>query len=203
MATAFPQGGRSIVERMCAKFPELFVNDDELQRQLTIKIGQQFAFSYGPTWGGKKRAGVPDALRSKDSVAVKEADGTTSVFDMFSSSLAILVNDGDLPVVPSHSHLPPSEATFMADAPFNYLGDEPPDPEPPSDDLEARVVALEDQVAILHAENLDQTAQITELAAKLAHLEQHALKDTDTLKVIGRTGDKYAHSHPVNLEVTR
>lgn len=120
--TAFPTGGRAIVERLAAKFADLFVNDDERQRQLTIKIGEQFAFTFGPQWGNKKRAGLSDDFRSKDSIAVREPDGTTSVFDMFSSGLVILVNDGDLPTPGSHAHLPPSEATFMPCQPSDHLG---------------------------------------------------------------------------------
>jgi hypothetical protein len=109
----------------------LFVNDDEKQRQLTIKIGEQFAFTFGPKWGNKKRAGLGDEFRSKDSVAVKEPDGTTSVFDMFSSGMAILVNDGDLPASPSHANLPPSEAAFMPCQPVDHLdGPVTPNPNP-------------------------------------------------------------------------
>ena len=79
--TAFPDGGRAIIEQMVAKFPELAVNDDDIQRELTVKIGEQFRFTFGPDWGGKKRSGP--APRSKDSIAVKEPDGTISVWDMF------------------------------------------------------------------------------------------------------------------------
>lgn len=209
MATAFPVGGRSIVERMTQKFPELFKNDDELQRELTRKINQQFAFTYGPKWGGKKRAGVPDALQSKDSQAVLEPDGTTSVWDMFSSSLAILVNDGDLPIPGSHANLPPSEATFMPAAPFDYLGiggSVPPDPAPPSDH-EARIAALEATVAEQDALIQVLLDQDQALAARVKALEVHTLKDTDTLKAQGQTegaGPSFLkHSHRVDLVVTR
>jgi hypothetical protein len=121
MSTPFPTGGRAIIEKMTAQFPGLFVNDDDKQRQLTTKIGEQFAFAFGPQWGNKKRANLSDDFRSKDSIAVREADGTTSVWDMFSSGLAILVNDGDLPVPGSHANLPPSEATFMPCPPVDHL----------------------------------------------------------------------------------
>ena len=121
MSTPFPSGGRAIVEKMAAQFPALFVNDDEKQRQLTTKIGEQFAFTFGSQWGNKKRANLSDDFRSKDSIAVREADGTTSVWDMFSSGMAILVNDGDLPVPGSHANLPPSEAAFMPCTPVNHL----------------------------------------------------------------------------------
>jgi hypothetical protein len=130
MSTPFPNGGRAIIEQLAAKFPDLFVNDDTKQRQLTIKIGEQFAFTFGPKWGNKKRAGLGDEFRSKDSIAVKEPDGTTSVFDMFSSGLAILVNDGDLPESPSHANLPPSEATFMPCQPVDHLDGPTPNPTP-------------------------------------------------------------------------
>ena len=122
MSTPFPNGGRAIIEQLAAKFPELFVNDDEKQRQLTTKIGEQFAHSYGPQWGNKKRAGLGDEFRSKDSIAVREPDGTTSVWDMFSSGMAILVNDGELPKPGTHANLPASEATFMPCQPVDHLG---------------------------------------------------------------------------------
>ncbi len=215
MSTAFPAGGRSIVERMTQQFPELFVNEDDKQRQLTAKIGQQFAFTYGPAWGNKKRTGLPDASMSKDSVAVREPDGTTSVWDMFSSGLAILVNDGDLPVPGTHANLPPSAATFMACAPFDYLsaGSVPPaagqDPA-----LAARVAALETEVA-LQQDEIDglrvateaDRARLEALEGRVLSLEQHALQDTDALRVAGRTESSgvgpFRHSHGVNLPVTR
>ena len=200
MSTPFPVGGRSIVEQMTQKFPELFINDDELQRQLTRKINQQFAYTSGPKWGGKKRAGVPDSMQSKDSQAVLESDGTTSVWDMFSSSLAILVNDGDLPVPGSHAHLPPSEATFMAATPFNYLGETPVPPDPPNTGYEERIAALEAETAELKHQNGLQQSQIDDVLGRLASLEQHALKDTDTLKVVGKTAQSAWHSHGVDLE---
>ena len=130
MSTPFPNGGRAIIEQLAAKFPDLFVNDDAKQRQLTMKIGEQFAFAFGPKWGNKKRTGLGDEFRSKDSVAVQEPDGTTSVWDMFSSGMAILVNDGDLPEVPSHANLPPSEATFMPCQPVDHLFNGSPNPNP-------------------------------------------------------------------------
>ena len=217
MSTAFPVGGRDVVERMTQKFPELFVNDDELQRQLTRKINQQFAFTFGPKWGGKKRAGVPDALQSKDSQAVLEPDGTTSVWDMFSSSLAILVNDGDLPVPGTHANLPPSEATFMPAVPYDYLGaGSPPDPpDPPDGELEARVAALEAETAAqaaqigeLQYQNGLQQSQVDALSARVASLEAHALKDTDALAVRWRTTvagpvSFLRHWHDVDLPVSR
>jgi hypothetical protein len=139
MSTPFPVGGRAIVERLAAQFPEWFVNDDEKQRQLTIKIGEQFAFTYGPQWGNKKRANLGDEFRSKDSIAVRESDHTISVFDLFSAGMAILVNDGDAPA-PTHAHLPASEAAFMPCQPVNHLGGNPlpgevPEPPKPSEPL--------------------------------------------------------------------
>lgn len=133
--TVFPNGGRAIVDGMKAKFPELAVNEDEKQRQLTKKIGEQFVHSYGPAWGNKKRTGLGDEFQSKDSMAVVELDGTISVWDMFqgNADVTVLVNDGDLP---SHPNLPTSEAAFMPRQPVDHLGtqpDPPPDPDPPSD----------------------------------------------------------------------
>ena len=128
MTTAFPVGGRAIVEQLVAKFPALAVNDDDLQRQLTIKIGEQFAHSYGPRWGNKKRAGLSDDFRSKDSIAVQEMDGTTSVWDLFAgnASVDILVHDG---AAPHHPNLG-GDATFMPCEAVNHLGLHVPDPGP-------------------------------------------------------------------------
>jgi uncharacterized coiled-coil protein SlyX len=203
--TAFPTGGRAIVERLAAMFPDLFVNDDDQQRQLTIKIGEQFAFSYpGRWWGNKKRAGLSDAFRSKDSIAVKEDDGTTSVWDLFSSGLAILVHDGDLPVPGTHANLPSSEAEFMPCEPVNHLGGNPlpgevPDPPstPDTSELEARVKDLERRTS-------DQQDLLDEQGRKLSRIAlllESARFDLQHLRVKGRTLDKYAHSHPVDLPV--
>jgi len=120
MATAFPQGGRAILEQMKAKYPDLAVNEDTRQRQLIQKIGEQFAFTYGPNWGNKKRAGLSDAFRSKDSIAVQLPSGHLDIWDVFQGNAEVttLVNDGDQP---SHANLPPSEAAFMPCEPVNYL----------------------------------------------------------------------------------
>ena len=161
MATAFPVGGRAIIEAMVAKFPDLAVNDDDIQRQLTIKIGEQFRYTFGERWGGKKRTG--SAPRSKDSIAVKEDDGTLSVWDMFSASVEVLPNDGDLPKPVTHAHLPPGEAEFIADEPVNHLGIEQPDPgtrppnpgTPPPVDLRELRMMLTD--ALVSLEELKET----------------------------------------------
>jgi len=167
MSTPFPNGGRAIVEKMAARFPALFVNEDEKQRQLTTKIGEQFAFTFGAQWGNKKRAGLSDDFRSKDSVAVREADGTTSVWDLFSSGLAILVNDGDLPVPGSHANLPPSEATFMPCQPIDHLNGIPtPGPNPNPNPGPVTSVDLRPVLAKLDA----QSAEIAALRGMVQQL---------------------------------
>jgi len=105
---------------MCAKFPELHVNDDEKQRELSTRIQQQFVHQYGDRWGGKKRAGVDDSLKSKDSMAYRESSGC-STWDMFQGNAAatILVHDGAPPDFPD---MPPSDATFMAVEGRDWLG---------------------------------------------------------------------------------
>ena len=176
MTTPFPVGGRAIVDQLVAKFPALAVNDDDLQRQLTIKIGEQFAHSYGPRWGNKKRAGLSDDFRSKDSLAVQEFDGTTSVWDLFSSSVAILVNDGDLPAPGTHANLSPGEATFMPCEAVNHLGlNEPaPDPEPePDPEIDPREIRMLLTTAIVSLEEVKATVRmltdvITGLAAVIS-----------------------------------
>ncbi len=207
--TNFPTGGRELVERMTRKFPELFVNVDEEQRKLTRKLNEQFAFVYGKQWGGKKRAGVSDAMQSKDSMAVLESDGTISIWDMFSSGLDILVHDGQPPNFPNDS---PDNSTFMQVMPVNWLGDVDPEPGPdpnpePDPELEARVEELEgrtdahadvliqhgDQIAALHT-------AVAVLTNRVKQLETEAAKP---LRVIGRTGDNWSHSHPIALDVKR
>ena len=169
MSTPFPSGGRAIVEKMAAQFPALFVNDDEKQRQLTTKIGEQFAFTFGSHWGNKKRANLSDDFRSKDSIAVREADGTTSVWDMFSSGMAILVNDGDLPVPGSHANLPPSEAAFMPCQPIDHLNGIPspnPNPNPNPNPGPGTPMDLGPVLAKLDA----QAAEIAALRGMVQHL---------------------------------
>jgi hypothetical protein len=200
MTTAFPNGGRDIIDRMIAKFPELFVNVDETQRELTRRINQQFAYQFGTKWGGKKRTGLSDDFQSKDSQAVQESNGTTSVWDMFSSSLQILVQDGD---PPTHPNLSPSEATFMPMIPRDWLaGSTPPPVEPPPDDgeLEARVAALEIAVVALEDRDAVHTEQIKQLTDRVAELERIV---SLPMKVSGATGTRYGHGHTVNLEVQR
>jgi hypothetical protein len=204
--TAFPTGGREIVERMTRKFPDEFVNVDEEQRKLTKKIGEQFAFVYGRTWGNKKRTGLSDDQRSKDSAAVQESDGTTSVWDMFSSGLDILVHDGDLPEPGTHANLPPSEATFIPCTPINWLGDDVPgpEPEPPPPDpseLEARVTALEAAQAHQVGVNDAHEALIAALTAAHHQLEQRVIELEKPLRVVGKTTATWGHQHTVNLDV--
>ena len=138
-STSFPRGGRAIIERMTRKFPDLFVNNDEVQRKLTQKVGEQFRFTFGDRWGNKKRQGLADTFRSKDSIAVKEDDGTISVWDMFSSGLDILPNDGDLAAEGTHRNLSPNEHAFMEVDPINWLNDERP-PSKPEEPPQNRLV---------------------------------------------------------------
>ena len=204
--TVIPHGGREIIERMTRKFPELFVNVDEEQRKLTTKIAQQFVFVYGLQWGNKKRAGLSDDFKSKDSLACLESDATISIWDMFSSGLDILVQDGQAPAFPNDS---PGNTTFMPVEPFNWLGDagpEPPDPPPDNGKLEARVKALEDaQAAQLDinddlAQALgDVTGRVHVLEERLGHVEAELAKPK---KVVGRTTATWGHQHTVNLDVT-
>lgn len=209
--TSFPVGGREIVERMTRKFPDLFVNEDEQQRKLTRKINEQFAFVYGTKWGGKRRAGVSDALQSKDSMAVQEDDGTTSVWDMFSSGLAILVNDGDMPAPGTHANLPPSEAAFMPVSPTNWLGTTPdpqpepePEPEPhPDPELEARIAALEATVDDQEKELQKTQDEVAVLRQHLFVLQNSVLTVDDVLKVIGKSEATWGHQHQINLTVSR
>lgn len=217
--TLFPVGGRSIVERMCNKFPELHVNVDEKQRVLTQRIDQQFCYTFGPKYGGKVRAGLdPETERGKDSCAALEADGTVSVWDLFQGNAAatILVHDGD---APTHPNLSPAEAEFIPETPINWLEDAaPPVPQPPPDtDLDERVEALEQETraqatqigelqfqnGLQQAQIDDHQTQITALRARLAALEAIALTTQTPLKVVGRTETRFGHQHAVNLSVTK
>ena len=174
--TVFPTGGRSIVEQMCAKFPELHVNDDAKQRDLITKIQEQFVYQYGAAWGGKKRTGLSDADKSKDSMAYLEPSGACSVWDVFqgNTEATILVQDGTPPNFPD---LPPAEATFMPVTAHDWLG-VAPTPEPPPvdqttiDDLFAKMEALGEQ-------------QEQDTQALMAHGDantQHILDTIDSIK---------------------
>ena len=153
MSTAvFPNGGRSVVEQMCERFPELHVNDDEKQRQLTTRIQEQFAYQWGGHWGGKKRTGLSDSQKSKDSMAYLESSGLCSTWDMFqgNAEATILVVDGQPPNFPDQ---PQSEATFMAVAGRDWLGvpspgpGPGPGPEPAEDEILATLHAMQAQQA--------------------------------------------------------
>jgi hypothetical protein len=206
MTTAFPTGGREIVERMTRQYPELFVNDDDLQRKLTQRIGEQFALVYGPKWGNKKRAGLSDEHRSKDSLAVQEDDGTTSVWDMFSSGLDILVHDGDQPIPGTHANLPPSEATFMPCEPRNWLDDSPGEP-PPASDLEDRLEALEAQAQILVTVVKIQEEELKRQDRRLDALEErvaeYSAEFVKTWKVVGFMAHTALRRHVLSGVVNR
>jgi hypothetical protein len=118
-SVVFPNGGRSVVEQMCAKFPDLHVNDDAKQRELTKRCQQQFAYQWGNRWGGKKRAGGGDP--SKDSMAYLEPSGNCSTWDMFqgNSAATILVHDGAPPDFPD---MPPTDAEFIPATARDWLG---------------------------------------------------------------------------------
>jgi hypothetical protein len=208
MATVFPNGGRALVEAMCAKFPELHVNEDEKQRQLTQRINEQMKYQFGQGWGGKVRAGLdPVQFRSKDSQAYLEHDGTISVWDLFQGAegAPILVQDGD---APTHPNLSSSDHKFIdviardwldgAVEPIPDPGNPPPNPGTP--DLEPRVAALE-------AENVAQQQQLDGLAAVVSALvaRVNALEAelAKPLKVVGKTESTWGHQHMVRLDVGR
>ena len=202
----FPVRGVEIIRALYDASPQ----DDAARREDIQKVGEQMVHDLGNKWGNKKRAGLSDDFRSPDSIAYHEDDGTVSVWDIQASSGAILVSAGD---PPTHPNLPPSEAAFMPCRPVDHMGGgQPPgpDPEPPAEDLELRVAALEAIVAELEAQvvalqerDTQQAATILVLASRLELLELHTLKDTDRLKVIGRSEATWGHQHVVNLDVGR
>lgn len=173
--TVFPTGGRSTVEQMCAKFPELHVNVDEKQRELITKIQEQFVYQYGAAWGGKKRTGLSDADKSKDSMAFLEPSGACSVWDTFQGNeeVTILVHDGDAPSFPD---LPPAEATFMPVTAHDWLG-VAPEPEPPPVDQ----TTLDDVYAKLEAMT---TQQAEDTVALMAHDDANTQRILDTIDSI-------------------
>lgn len=209
--TTFPVGGRDIVERMCNKFPDLHTNDDDKQRKLTTRINEQFAFTFGPKWGGKVRTGLdPVTQRSKDSQAVLESDGTCSVWDLFqgNAEATILVEDGS---APTHANLGP-DAEFIPCTPRDWLEGGVPQPEPPPDgemDERVRRLELENQAQAAKIDELQyqnglQQSQVDELLARMTALESRALTRDTNLRVLGRTnaGSWPRHWHDVDLSVT-
>jgi hypothetical protein len=152
----FPNGGRSVIEQMCQMFPELHVNNDEKQRELTSRIQQQFAYQWGGRWGGKKRAGPSEM--SKDSMAYDEG-GATSTWDMFQGNTAatILPQDGQ---PPNFVDMPPSEAEFIPVTARDWLGAEVgPGPGPTPDDDDEILDTLHD----MQSQMVTDTAQIMAL----------------------------------------
>lgn len=94
-------------------------SDDNDRRKLTRMICEQIAYDLGNDWGCKKRAGLSDEFQSKDSIAYREDDNTTSVWDWQNGTTRERgVNEGD---EPHHSHLDDSEATFMPVEKVNHL----------------------------------------------------------------------------------
>jgi hypothetical protein len=207
----FPAGGRRLVERMCEKFPDLHVNVDEKQRELTKRINEQMKFQFGARWGGKVRAGLDPVIhRSKDSQAFDEGNGFLSTWDLFqgNAEATILVQDRQ---PPTHPDISPADGTFIEVVARDWLeGAEPetePNTEPPDSELEDRVAMLEAEVnqlqvtvQALQAKDAQQAGQITNLEARLAVLEA---SDAKPMKVIGRTEASLGHQHQVNLFVTR
>jgi hypothetical protein len=174
-STVFPTGGRSVVEQMCAQFPELHVNDDAKQRDLITKIQEQFAYQYGASWGGKKRTGLSDEEKSKDSMAFREPSGNCSTWDTFqgNAEATILVNDGAPPDFPD---MPPADATFMPVTPHDWLGDDPNPEPPPVDETD-----VEDIYAILE---VMQTQQAEDTQLLLARDDANTQKILDTIDSI-------------------
>lgn len=162
----FPTGGRAIMEKFYELHPELVKGDDNSRRALIKLVGEQFAFSFGPRWGNKKRAGLGDDFRSADSIAYKEDDGSVSVWDTQSGSdFSLLAKDGSEADYP---HLPASDAAFMDCNPTDHLNlvipttPIPPDqgnpgvPKPPMSDEDRNAIdrfthAFQDHTAAMNA----------------------------------------------------
>jgi uncharacterized coiled-coil protein SlyX len=208
MATLFPNGGRALVEAMCAKFPDLHVNEDEKQRELTERINQQMKYQFGQGWGGKVRAGLdPVQFRSKDSQAFLETDGTISVWDLFqgNADVTILVQDG---AEPDHPHLSPDEAYFIDVIARDWLAGSVPEPgtpvPEPGTDLESRVAELEAEVAAQDEDIAALFARVADLEVVVSAIRAELAKP---MKVVGPTTSAGAsflkHWHDVNLTVHR
>jgi hypothetical protein len=195
--TVFPTGGRSTVEQMCAKFPELHVNDDAKQRELITKIQEQFVHQYGAKWGGKKRTGLSDADKSKDSMAFLEPAGTCSTWDTFqgNTEATILVHDGTPPDFPD---MPPADATFMAVTAHDWLGVEvetvpPPVAQTDVDDIYAMLEVLQHQqsedTAMLMAHDDANTQKILDMITSIKDQVEESLQKALALIVIKRRGE--------------
>ena len=150
----FPVDAFDVMRQLYAKFPVL-VQGDEDQRRVLIRIcAEQIAYVLGARWGNKKRAGLGDAFRSKDSIAYLEDDGTCSVWDtQHGVTRALIVRAGS---EPNYPHLPVSDATFMTVQPTDHLGlDQPvPDPgpsvpNPGTPDIGARLTAIDRELQLI------------------------------------------------------
>ena len=162
--------------------------DDAARRVAIQRTCEQVVFELGTQWGNKKRAGLGDEFRSPDSIAYLEPSGAVSVWDVQSSSGAILVSAGK---PPDHPHLPPSEAAFMPCAPVNHLSTlappidnlPPPIDNPPHVDLsrlETKIDVLTERL-IAHeaaeaAERDAQTQYREAVRTKWARFWQGAMK---------------------------
>jgi uncharacterized coiled-coil protein SlyX len=205
MPTVFPNGGRALVEAMCAKFPDLHVNEDAKQRELTSRINEQMKYQFGQGWGGKVRAGLdPVQFRSKDSQAFLETDGTISVWDLFqgNAEATILVHDG---AEPDHPNLPSDEHKFIDVIARDWLAGSTPDPgEPPPDpgtpDLEERVAELEREVAAQDEDIAALFERVAALETRLTVVEGELAKP---LRVVGKSEAAWGHQHMIRLDVGR
>lgn len=167
---------------------------DEERRAATQKIAEQCRFELGPKWGWKR------------------ADpGRPLSTDVFCTREPFVGWDWSVPdgVAQFPESIDLAGQVFVEVEPKNHLGGEPlpgevpPNPgtpQPELGELTARVKALELRVDAQQELIDEQGRQLKELWLRVARAETEIAQP---LKVIGRTGDKYAHSHPVNLDVVR
>ena len=153
----FPPKGIDAIRALYHANPQ----DEPARRHDIQLVGEQMCFDLGNKWGNKKRTGLPDTERSADSIAYHEDDGTVSVWDIQSSSGAILVNAGDPPTYPN---LPPTEAAFMDCAPIDHMNSNGGEQPPPADEAKLDKI-LANQDIILQLLN-EHTAMLQALADK-------------------------------------
>lgn len=178
----FPPQGVRIIDALAAQHADLAWGDDTQRRALVKMIGEQMAFELGPRWGNKKRTGLGDEYRSKDSIGYFEDDGTCSVWDWQDGGTRTRkISEGD---APTYSHLPAKEATCMAVEPRNHLGAAPspgpvaptpstPAPQPiPTLDLSGLSYRLDSLTAQIERMYADYVARDNRISSQIAGLDQ-------------------------------
>lgn len=110
----FPQGGRRVIEELCAAHTNLQFGSEEDRRTLTKMIAETFCAEFGDHWGTKSQTRTHP--QSKDAIAYRLDNSNLDIWDWQNGSTrAIVVNDGSQADYQNVAHF------FIAVQPINHL----------------------------------------------------------------------------------